>query len=279
MGRGLVGHDVDSDAAPKQLGHHLGGVPDQPHAPAATLLLGGQRLGHRGVKVVGVLVEVPVLDPPREPGLVHIDDQAGTLVQGDRQRLRAAHAATAGGQGERAGQRAAEPLGGHGGERLVSSLDDPLGADVDPAAGRHLPVHRETEGLEATELGPGRPVPDQVRVRDQHPRSPFVRAEHAHGAAGLDQHRLVVGEGRQRSHQSVEGRPVPGCPAGSAVDDQRLGVLGDVRVEVVRQHPQRRLLRPAASAAAGATSGANRHRDAQVMDHQSLLPRVGLGPP
>ena len=53
---------------------------------------------------------------------------------------------------------AAEAAAGDLGEALVGALQDPLGADVDPRAGGHLPVHREAERLEAAELVPGRPL-------------------------------------------------------------------------------------------------------------------------
>ena len=50
---------------------------------------------------------------------------------------------------------------------------------------------------------------------------------------------------RQRVDDRVERPPVPGGPPGAAVDDQVVGALGDVRVEVVLQHPQRGLGTPA----------------------------------
>ena len=45
-----------------------------------------------------------------QAGLVHVHDEAGAAVEGDRQRLCAAHATAATGQGEGAGQAAAEAL-------------------------------------------------------------------------------------------------------------------------------------------------------------------------
>ena len=95
-----------------------------------------------------------------------------------------------------AGERAPEPLVGDGGERLEGALEDPLGADVDPRAGRHLAVHRQPEVLEPAELLPVGPVADQVGVGDQHARRPRVGAHHADGLAGLHEQRLVVLERR-----------------------------------------------------------------------------------
>ena len=83
-------------------------------------------------------------------------------------------------------------------ERLVGPLQDPLGADVDPRAGGHLPEHRQPLGLEPAELVPGRPLRHEQRVRDQHARSTLVRAEHADRLPRLDEQRLVVAKPQQR---------------------------------------------------------------------------------
>ena len=89
---------------------------------------------------------------------VDLDAERDAAGHGDGQRLRAAHAAEAGGEHEPAGEVAAVVLLAGGGERLVGALQDALRADVDPAAGRHLPVHRQAQGVEAAELVPVRPV-------------------------------------------------------------------------------------------------------------------------
>ena len=120
-----------------------------------------------------------MLDSARESARIDVDDEAGTAVEGDRERLRTTHAAAAAGQRQRAGERPAEALLRDGGERLVGALEDPLGADVDPRSGRHLAVHRQAEVLEAAELGPVRPVADEVGVGDEHARRPLVRPHDA----------------------------------------------------------------------------------------------------
>ena len=48
-----------------------------------------------------------------------------------------------------------------------------------------------------------------------------------------------------------------GRAAGAAVDDQVLGVLGDLGVEVVHQHPQGGFLLPALATDLGAAGGAH----------------------
>src|SRR5262245_47105953 len=49
----------------------------------------------------------------------------------------------------------------------------------------------------------------------------------------------------QVAHDGVQAPPVAGRLARAAVNDQVVGALGDLRVEVVHQHPHRGLLRPA----------------------------------
>src|SRR5205085_9240225 len=77
---------------------------------------------------------------------------------------------------------------------------------------------------------------------------PLVRSEHADRLAALDQERLVVAERAELTHDRIEGGPAPSRPSGAAVHDQRIGVLRDLRIEVVHEHPERRLLLPAAAA-------------------------------
>jgi hypothetical protein len=108
------------------------------------------------------------------------------------QRLRAAHAAQAGGQDPAPGQVAAVVLAAGLDKGLVGALHDALAADVDPAAGRHLAVHHQALAVELVEVFPGGPLGHQVGVGDQHARRVGVGAEHAHRLAGLHQQGLVV---------------------------------------------------------------------------------------
>ena len=103
-------------------------------------------------------------------------------------------------------------------------------------------------GLQAAELLPVGPVADEVGVGDQHARRPLVGLHHADRAAGLDEHRLVLLQRAQRAHHGVEGAPVAGGLAGAAVDDELVGVLGDLGVEVVLQHAQGGFLLPSPGA-------------------------------
>jgi hypothetical protein len=118
------------------------------------------------------------------------------------------------------GQRAAEPLGRDGGERLVGALQDALGADVDPRARRHLAVHRQPERLEPAELVPGRPLGTRLELA--------ISTRGAHSwvrktPTGLpDWTSSVSSSSRSCSERDdrVERVPAARRPAGAAVDDE-----------------------------------------------------------
>ena len=280
MRGGLVGHDVDQRSVPgldpvevalEQRRHQLGGVAQDADRERPPLLAGRQRPRHRVVEVVGLLVEVAGLDPAVDPVLVALDADHDPVVHGDGERLGAAHPAEAGGERDRPGEGAAEPLVGDRREGLEGPLQDPLGADVDPRPGGHLAVHRQPEVLEPAELLPVGPVADQVGVGDQDPRRPGVGLHHPDRLARLHQHRLVVAEGLQGPDQGVVRLPAAGGLAGAAVDDQVLRALGVGGVEVVHEHPQRGLGLPGAAAEVGPGGGVD--GQARVGGHRTLLVR------
>ena len=175
-----------------------------------------------------------------QAGLVHVHDEAGAAVKGDRQRLCAAHATAATGQGEGAGQAAAEALLRHSSEGLEGALQDALGGDVDPGAGRHLAVHHEALVLELAEVLPVSPVSHEVGVSDEHARCPLVGLPNAHRLAGLHQQGLIGLEVLEGFNDGVEGFPAACCTAGAAIDHEVLGALGNLGVEVIHEHAQGR---------------------------------------
>src|SRR5450756_2913972 len=179
-------------------------------------------------------------------------------------------ATASGGEDHPPAQRPAEVLPGQLRERLVRALEDPLGPDVDPGAGRHLPVHHQAGPFQLAEVLPGRPLPHEVRVRDQDPGRPRMRPEDADRLAGLDEQRLVIGEHAQLADDRVERLPGARRPAGPAVDDERVGVLGDLGVQVVHEHPEHRLLLPTAAGELGAA----RRADGSVSYTHLTLPTI-----
>ncbi len=95
---GLVRHEVGQDAAPEDLGVHLGGVADQPDGFRDAPALGGEREIQRLVQVRGHDLAVAGLDPLLDSLGIHLHRQDHAVVHGDGQRLGPAHAAQAGGQ-------------------------------------------------------------------------------------------------------------------------------------------------------------------------------------
>ena len=71
-----------------------------------------------------------------------------------------------------------------------------------------------------------------------------MRLEHADRLARLDQQRFVVVEFAQRLEDRVEAFPVARGAPDAAVDDELLRILGDLGIEVVLDHPERRLGEP-----------------------------------
>ena len=257
MGGGLIGDDVDGGGALEQRGEDVGGVADHADRQWPLGISGLDGLRQRIVEIGGLDVQIALGDAPVDAGFVDVDADRDALVHGDRQRLSAAHATDSAGQRDGPRQAAAELLLGNRPERLVGPLQDALGADVDPRAGRHLAVHRQALGLQLAKLFPIGPVANQIGVRDQYPRRPGVRTEHPDRLAGLHQHGLVVFEPAQSTNQCVEGGPAARCAPGSAIDDEIVGVLGDLGIEVVHQHAQDGFLLPSLAGEFGTARRAN----------------------
>ena len=94
-------------------------------------------------------------------------------------------------------------------------------------------------------------------------------AHDADRLAGLHEHRLVGLERAQRAHERVERLPVAGGAAGAAVDDEVVGALGDLGVEVV--HAACAARPPAASPARSARCRAARGRGGLLTSWPWLL--------
>ncbi len=199
----------------------------------------------RVVQVVGLLVDVAGAQAEIDAALLAFDVQRAGAGQRRGQRLRAAHAAQAGGQHPAALQVAVVMLAARLDEGFVGALHDALAADVDPAAGGHLAVHGQAFGVQFVEVFPGGPVRHQVGVGDQHARGVGVGFEHADRLAGLHQQGFVVFQRFQGFDDLVVALPVARGAADAAVHHQLLGVLGHLRIEVVHQHAQRRFGQPA----------------------------------
>ena len=200
--------------------------------------------GERFVESRSAAVQVVCVEPHLDTPRITFDRQHGCTRHGRRQRLRAAHAAQAAGEDPFSLQIAAVVLPAGLGKGFVGALHDALAADVDPRTGRHLAEHHEPLGVEFVEVLPGGPVRYQVGVGDQHPRCVSVGLQHADRLARLDEQGLVVLQCLQHFDDLVEAGPIARRAADAAVDDQFLGLLRDLRIEVVHEHAQRRFGEP-----------------------------------
>ena len=79
------------------------------------------------------------------------------------------------------------------------------------------------------------------------------------------------------AHDRVERLPAAGGLAGSAVDDEVVGALGDLGVEVVHEHAQRRLGLPALGGEVRAAGGAHGARRSWVHRSCSITPHSDAG--
>src|SRR5260370_6721223 len=93
-----------------------------------------------------------------------------------------------------------------------------------------------------------------------------MRAEDSNGFSGLNQQGLIILELAERAHNGVERWPIAGGASGSTVDDQLIGLFGDLGIEVVHQHPERTFLVPAF---AGNLAAPRRPNNRRMITHHS----------
>ena len=229
-------------------------------------------LRERDLEVVGGLVEVAGGQPPLDALRIHLDDQRDALVHRDRERLRAAHAAEAGGHGEASGERCRRSGGGRA--RPASRT-----CPAECPACRCRSSCRPSSGRTSSGRGP--------RDRGTFPTSPtsgrgwrWRSARAARGrACGRRRPACPTARAASRRRRAacssrddrVEGVPAARRAAGAAVDDEIVGAFGDVGIEIVHQHPQRGFLEP---------SPARQRRAARCADetsgggHRGIVRRV-----
>ena len=263
MGAGLVGQQVGADAAREHFGQDFGRVTEQ--ADRDGFLVGAALLDdrHGFLDRRGRDIQIAGAQAHLDAAQLAFDRQAGRAGHDGGERLRAAHAAQARRQQPFAVEAAAMMLAPHLDERLIGALHDALGADIDPATRSHLAVHGQTPLIEFVEMLPIGPVRHQIGVGDQYARCIAMGAEHADGLARLHQQSLVVVEPLQRFDDPVIAFPVARGAADPAIDHQFLGPLGDIGMEIVHQHAQRRFGQPALGAEIGA---GGRLDDAAIVD-------------
>ena len=123
------------------------------------------------------------------------------------------------------------------------AVDDALRPDIHIRSCGHLPILRHSEGVEPLPVVGLRVVGDHHAVGHHHARGVGVRREQPQRMPRVHHQRLAVGHLRQILHCEAVLRPVLEHRAVAAVGDQLVGMLSDLRVEVVldHQHDGRRL--------------------------------------
>src|SRR5690348_318811 len=98
---------------------------------------------------------------------------------------------------------------GEFGQGLVCALKNALCADVNPTAGRHLPVHREAAVFEIAERVPVRPGGHEERVGDEDARGPGMCTKDGDRFTRLHDERFIVLETAKRVDEGIERVPAP----------------------------------------------------------------------
>ena len=129
-------------------------------------------------------------------------------------------------------------------ECLVCALQNALCSDVDPRTGRHLTVHHEALAIQFLEVLPRGPTADEVRVRDQNAWGMLMCTKDTHGFARLNQECLIRFKSLETPNDGIERFPTTCSFASPAVHDQGVRLFGNLRIEVVHDHPKSSLLRP-----------------------------------
>ena len=198
----------------------------------------------RLVQRAGLAIAVPGGHTFIYARLVHLDAEQDGAVHRRGQGLGAAHAAQAGGDHQPSAQRTAKVLSCDRAKRLVCALDNSLRADVDPRAGGHLPVHHQPSAFERAEVLPGalqRPTRLLFAISTRGADSCACETRPRGFPLCIKQGLVVLQEGAQRCDDRVqECLPAPCRPPRSAVDHQVIGAFGDLWIQVVHEHAQRR---------------------------------------
>ena len=170
VGACLVGEKVRYPPAPHHIGQDIGAVADEPDRQRRVLVTGSRCKIPRLFKVSCFSVEISGVDPPLYTCGIHFNRKDSGSIHRSGQRLRSAHAAKSAGQQDLSPERTLEMLSPGGRECFVRSLNDALRSDVDPAAGGHLPIHRELQRFQTVELIARRPMRDEIGIGNQDSR-------------------------------------------------------------------------------------------------------------
>src|SRR6185312_15973127 len=125
------------------------------------------------------LVAITAFQSLLDPSRIDVDAEKNRTVHRRGKRLRATHAAEATGQNQFSLERATEMFPPGSSKSFKRTLHDALATDVNPRAGGHLAIHRQSHPLETIKLGVVVPLPNEIGVGDQDTRCFIVGPEFA----------------------------------------------------------------------------------------------------
>ncbi len=130
------------------------------------------------------------------------------------------------------------------GKGFIRALHNALRAYIDPAARCHLAIHHQTGLIQFVKMIPIRPVWHQIGIGDQNARRICMRLKNPNRFPRLHKQGLVCIQIFQLLYDLVKIRPCPRCPANTAIHHQLMRIFGHIGVQIIHQHPQRRLAEP-----------------------------------
>ena len=139
-----------------------------------------RQYGQGLVDVFGLLVHIAGSQTEVDAALLAFNVQRAGTGQRGGQRLCPAHATQTSRQNPAASPVLVVMLATGFHKGLEGTLHDALGADVNPRARSHLPVHEQALAVEFVEVLPIGPLGHEVGVGNQHAWCVSVRLEHAH---------------------------------------------------------------------------------------------------
>ena len=238
MSRCLIGEDIRYDPSLDKLRKNICSVPEEGDGKRLPFLFGVHRTIESLTKIRGFHVDIICVEPALDAFFVYLDNDGHAIIHSDGQGLCATHASEAGCEHELALERSLKMSGCHRGQCFVCSLEDSLGAYIDPASCCHLPIHSEAFCLEAAEFIPCGPLGDDLCVRNQNTWGVWVGLEDSHRFSRLHDESLVIPEVKQALHNGLITLPVSGGFSSATVDDELFRKFGHIRVQVVHHHAQ-----------------------------------------
>ena len=118
-------------------------------------------------------------------------------------------------------------------ESLVGPLHNALRTNINPRTGRHLPVHHQPLPFQFIKMFPVGPIRHQHGIRNQNPGCVHMGWKNRHRLSALDEQGFVIVQIHQRPLNLIKGLTVAGRFAPSSVNNQIIGSLRHIGIQIV----------------------------------------------